>query len=126
MNRRPFLKNYGVLMLMLAGMVGGGIVGALWSGATALKPLGTVFINMMFCLVVPMVFTSIAGAVANMGSPRRAGKIMGVTIVTFLVTGTIACAIMMILVKIFPLSSPPGRGWRGWRWRSPPPSPICW
>lgn len=113
MNRRPFLKNYGFLILMLAGMVGGGIVGALWSGATALKPLGTVFINMMFCLVVPMVFTSIAGAVANMGSPRRAGKIMGVTIVTFLVTGAIACAIMMILVKIFPPVLTPWTGLEG-------------
>ena len=52
--------------------------------------LGTVFINMMFCVVVPLVFASIAGSVANMESRQRAGKIMGVTVGTFVITGAIA------------------------------------
>ena len=45
------------------------------AGATVLKPIGTVFINMMFCIVVPLVFASISSAVANMKSRKRAGKI---------------------------------------------------
>ena len=66
----------------LAIMLGAMILGALFGWLarrrrTAIKPLGTVFINMMFCIVVPLVFASIAGAVANMKSRRRAGKIMG-------------------------------------------------
>ena len=72
------------------------------AGATVLKPLGTLFINMMFCIVVPMVFASIAGAVANMESRKRAGKIMGVTIGTFMVTGAIAAVIMYVLMQVFP------------------------
>ena len=37
-----------------------------------------------------MVFCSIASAIANMKSAKRAGKIMGVTVATFLVTAAIA------------------------------------
>ena len=103
-----FRKNYGFLIIMLAAIVAGCIVGALFpnagdsQGASVLKPLGTVFINMMFCVVVPMVFASIAGAVANMRSRQRAGKIMGVTVATFVITGAIAAFIMFVLMKVFP------------------------
>ena len=105
---KNFLKNYSSILFMLAGIVGGCILGACFpatetsAGATVLKPLGTLFINMMFCIVVPMVFASIAGAVANMGSRKRAGKIMGVTIGTFVVTGAIAACIMYIVLNFFP------------------------
>ena len=79
-NKSGWLKNYGLLIAMLAAIVAGCVVGFLFpatdesQGAKVLEPLGTVFINMMFCIVVPMVFSSIAGAVANMGSRKRAGK----------------------------------------------------
>ena len=96
------LKNYFFLIAMLLGIILGCLTGALWDGATVLEPLGTVFINLMFCIVVPLVFASISGAVANMQSRKRAGKIMGITIATFVVTGVIAAVIMLILMKIFP------------------------
>jgi len=72
-------------------------------GATVLEPLGTIFINLMFCIVVPMVFCSIASAIANMGSMKKAGKVMGVTLATFLVTAAIAAVIMYVVCRIFPL-----------------------
>ena len=99
---KTFLKNYGSILAMLVAIVAGCIVGALWPEAKMLKPLGTVFINMMFCIVVPMVFASIAGAVANMGNRKRAGKIMGVTIGTFVITGAIAAFIMYVVMQVFP------------------------
>jgi len=102
MSKQGILKNYFFLIMMLSGIVLGCIVGAIWPGATALEPLGRIFINLMFCVVVPMVFSSIASAVANMGDRQRVGKIMGTTIVIFIITGLIACAIMIILMKIFP------------------------
>ena len=102
MTKKNIWKNYIFLAFMVLGIVAGCIVGAVWPGATALEPLGTVFINLMFCIVVPLVFASIAGAIANMHSARRAGKIMGTTILTFVVTGAIAAAIMIVLMKIFP------------------------
>ena len=105
---KKFLKNYASILFMLAGIVGGCVVGAIFpvtetsAGASVLKPLGTLFINMMFCIVVPMVFASIAGAVANMGNRKRAGKIMGITIGTFVITGMIAAFIMYIVMNVFP------------------------
>ncbi len=115
LNKKSITKNYAFLAVMLAAMVLGCIAGWLFpaavdgdggvisgTGATVLKPLGTVFINMMFCIVVPMVFASISSAVANMESRQRAGKIMGVTVLTFVVTGAIAAVIMYLLMRLFP------------------------
>ena len=95
---KKFLKNYWFILCMLAGIVAGCLVGAFApSFGSKIEFLGTLFINMMFCVVVPMVFCSIASAIANMKSVKRAGKIMGVTIATFLVTAAIAG----ILIKAF-------------------------
>ena len=103
MNKKSVAQNYTFLAIMLGAMILGALFGWLApSAATAIKPLGTVFINMMFCIVVPLVFSSIAGAVANMKSRRRAGKIMGVTVATFVITGAIAAVIMFLLIQVFP------------------------
>ncbi len=101
---KTFFKNYGFILSMLAGIAGGCIVGLLWPGfAPTLAPLGELFTNMMFCLVVPMVFCSICSAIANMPSAQRAGKVMGVTVATFLVTAGIASIIMYTVMRIFPV-----------------------
>ena len=96
------MRNYLFLGIMLAAIIIGCIVGAVWPGATALAPLGTVFINLMFCIVVPLVFSSIASAVANMTNRARMGKILGTTLATFVITGVVASVIMIILMRIFP------------------------
>ena len=101
---KSFFKTYGFLIFMLTGIVAGCLVGAFAPDfGKKIEFLGTLFINMMFCVVVPMVFCSIASAIANMKSVKRAGKIMGVTIATFLVTAAIAGVIMYIVCRIFPL-----------------------
>ncbi|MCI8811827.1 MAG: dicarboxylate/amino acid:cation symporter [Oscillibacter sp.] len=108
MEKKTIAKNYLFLAVMLGAMVLGAMAGWIWpatetsAGATVLKPLGTVFINMMFCIVVPMVFASISSAVASMESRRRAGRIMGVTVGTFVVTGAIAAVIMYLLMMVYP------------------------
>ena len=97
-----FAKNYGFLCIMLSAIILGCVLGAVWPGAKALEPLGTVFINLMFCVVVPLVFASISSAIANMGSRKRAGKIVGTTIATFVITGALAAVIMIVLMKLYP------------------------
>ena len=104
MAKKSFFKNYGFILFMLTGIVAGCLVGALKpSLGSKLAPLGTVFINLMFCVVVPMVFCSIASAISNMSSAKRAGKVMGITIATFLVTAAIAAVIMYLVVRFFPV-----------------------
>lgn len=100
---KKFFKQNWFLLSMLLAIIAGCAVGAVWPGATCLQPMGTIFINLMFCVVVPMVFCSIASAIANMKSMRRAGKIMGVTVATFLVTAAIAAVIMYIVCRLVPL-----------------------
>ena len=112
---KKIFKNYGFIITMLLGIIGGCIVGAFFPavkdaegtiiqpGATILEPFGTVFINLMFCIVVPMVFCSICSAIANMDSMKKAGKIMGVTVATFFVTAGIAAIIMYVICRVFPL-----------------------
>lgn len=103
MEKQSILKNYRFLGIMTGAMLLGCVAGAAAPGfASAISPLGTVFINMMFCIVVPLVFSSIAGSIANMKSRKRAGKILGTTLVIFVATGAIAAAIMFVLMKIFP------------------------
>ncbi len=104
MAKKSFFKNYGFIIFMLCGIVGGCIVGALNPDLGGkLAPLGTVFINLMFCVVVPMVFCSIASAISNMSSAKRAGKVMGITIVVFLITAAIAAVIMYVVVRFIPV-----------------------
>ena len=86
---RSFFRTYGFLSAMLLAIVLGCVLGALWPGATCLAPLGTIFINLMFCIVVPLVFCSLSSSIACMKSPKRAGKIMGTTLLVFIVTGLI-------------------------------------
>lgn len=114
LTKKSVARNYAFLAVMLGSMILGSVVGWIFpqvkdaegtviqAGATVLKPLGTLFINMMFCIVVPMVFASIAGSIATMKSRKRAGKIMGTTILTFVITGAIAAAIMIVLMKLVP------------------------
>ena len=103
MDKKSVAKNYRFLAILLGCMIAGALVG--WFAPDfghSIAFLGTVFINMMFCIVVPLVFASIAGSVANMESKERAGKIMGYTVGTFVITGAIAAVIMFVLMKLFP------------------------
>ena len=114
MDQKSVRKNYVFLGVLLGAMVLGCFVGWLWpSFAGAIKPLGTVFINMMFCVVVPLVFSSIASSIACTKSRVRAGKIMGTTVAVFVVTGAIAAVIMFLILKVFPPVTAPWREMNG-------------
>ncbi|WP_432791315.1 dicarboxylate/amino acid:cation symporter [Brevibacterium sp. K11IcPPYGO002] len=96
------LRNYRFPIFILTGVVIGAIIGLVFGKrATVIKPFGTLFINMMFTLVVPLVFFSIASAVAGMSSAARLGKIMGSMLGVFAVTGIIASIVMVAALRIF-------------------------
>ena len=95
MKKHSVLKNYRFLAIMLGAMIAGCAVGWIWPEfGMKLKPFGTVFINMMFCVVVPLVFASISSSIACTRNRSRSGKIMGITVSTFIVTGAIAAVII--------------------------------
>jgi Na+/H+-dicarboxylate symporter len=96
------LRNYRFPLFILAGVVIGAVIGLIFGErATVIKPFGTLFINMMFTLVVPLVFFSIASAVSGMSSAARLGKIMGSMLGVFAVTGVIASIVMVAALGLF-------------------------
>jgi Na+/H+-dicarboxylate symporter len=100
---KRFIKNYGFSLLLLVAIVVGSFLGIiLKEKAVILKPFGDIFLNLLFTVVVPMVFFSISSAVASMSDMRRLGKIMGCMAVIFIITGLIACVVMLVGVKYYP------------------------
>lgn len=98
-----FWKNYRFSLTLLGGIILGSVLGIIFGEKTAvLKPLGDIFLNLMFTIVVPMVFVSIASAVGNMVNMKRLGKILGSMIAVFIITGMIAAVLVLVTVNIFP------------------------
>ena len=60
-HKNRFLKNYWPSILLISGLLAGGVLGAvLGENARVLQPIGTLFLNLVFVLVVPLVFFSVA------------------------------------------------------------------
>lgn len=102
-----FVKKYWFPISILLSI----IIGSLWGSylgnrASVLKPIGDIFLNLMFTVVVPLVFFTISSSIASMIDLKRLGKIMGYSLIVFTVTCIIASIVMLISVKLVnPLGS---------------------
>ena len=86
-----FLKNYGATLLLLAGLVVGGILGViLGENAQVLRPVGALFLNLVFVLVVPLVFFSVAQSMVVMHQSGIIGKVLGSALGVFLFMSLVA------------------------------------
>ncbi|MBE6151765.1 MAG: dicarboxylate/amino acid:cation symporter [Firmicutes bacterium] len=99
--KSKFLKVYGFPIAVLLAI----IIGSLWGNmlgedASIFKPFGDIFLNLMFTLVVPLVFFTISSSIANMIDLKRLGKIMGYSLIVFVITCIIAAVVMVLAVKI--------------------------
>ena len=95
-------QQYKLPILLLGGIAIGSIIGVVSpSLGQTLKPVGQIFLNLMFTIVVPLVFVSIASAVDSMANMKRLGKILGSTIFSFLATGAIAGICVLVWVNLF-------------------------
>jgi Na+/H+-dicarboxylate symporter len=101
--RNSIWQNYKFPIILLGSIILGSIIGlVLGEKATILKPLGDIFLNLMFTIVVPLVFLTITSAVSDMVDMKRLGKIISSMLLVFIITGIIASIIMIGTVKIFP------------------------
>src|SRR2546429_6357418 len=57
---------------------------ALLTVARGLRPLGTLFLNLLWMVVIPLVVTALFAGVAGLGSVRRGGRPGGRTLGVFL------------------------------------------
>ena len=95
-------KNYRFPIILLSSIVIGCIIGIIFKeDSIHLKPLGTIFVNMLYVVVVPLVFFTISSSIASIKSLRKLGKIFRVMFIVFIITSAIASLFMLIGVKIF-------------------------
>ncbi len=96
------LKNYKSSIFLIISVIIGGIIGLIMGErASIFAPLGTIFLNLIFTILIPLVFFSISSAIANMDSSKKLGKILGITIVVFACTAIISGVIGVTSFKIF-------------------------
>lgn len=96
------LKNYRSTMILLLAIIIGGIAGIVFGQDTAVvKPFGDLFLNLMFMMIVPLVFFSVASAIANIGEMKRLGKIMGAILLVFFATAMISAIIGFIGIRVY-------------------------
>ena len=96
-----FWKNYGATLLLLLGLAVGGVLGAvLGEGAHVLRAPGELFLNLVFVLVVPLVFFSVAHSIVVMRRSGVIGRVLGTALGVFLfmslVTGVFSFGFMSV------------------------------
>ena len=90
---KKFWKNYKQTILLVLAMIIGAICGLIFKeDAAAVKPLGDLFLNLLFIVIVPLIFFTVTTAVARTGQPKRFGKIVVMTVIVFVATSLIAVA----------------------------------
>ena len=83
---KKFLKTYKSVIILLAAIIIGAIVGIAFKEKTAvLKPFGDIFLNLLFVVIVPLIFLSITTSIAKIKQPKRLGKIMITIFCVFIV-----------------------------------------
>ena len=88
------------------GMLAGILVGLLFTKNAQfttdwIKPIGTIYINLLKFLVVPVVLFSIADGVISLKDLRRVGSVGLKTFIYYMFTTALAVVIGLILVNIF-------------------------
>jgi Na+/H+-dicarboxylate symporter len=103
------LKKIALHTQIIIGLILGLVVGLLFVqlGLPAefvldyIKPVGTIFINCLKMIAVPLVLASLIVGVANLGDVAKLGRIGGKTIAAYLSTTVVAVSIGLILVNVF-------------------------
>ncbi|MEH6406335.1 MAG: dicarboxylate/amino acid:cation symporter [Leeuwenhoekiella sp.] len=85
----------GVIWALLSSQLG-------WSEFTIdwIAPFGTIFINLLKLIAVPLVLFSIINGVANIGDPKSLGRMGGKTLLAYLITTVLAVSLGLLLVNL--------------------------
>ncbi|MDI5898862.1 dicarboxylate/amino acid:cation symporter [Flavobacterium yafengii] len=99
-----FLKNYKSILLLLGGILAGSILGLVFGkGVEVIKPLGDIFLNLLFTAIIPLIFFTIASSIANLEKSEKLGKLFIIVIGVFLSTVLISALLMIVGVLLFPI-----------------------
>lgn len=103
---KEVLKNYSGIIFLLLGITIGSIIGILSPQIVEyIKPLGDIFLNLLFVSVVPLVFFAVSNSIASLEQQSKFGKIIFTMSFTFLLFILIAAIFTIGMVYLFPVSS---------------------
>lgn len=101
-------NSYFFPIILFISIIIGCILGViLGEKASVLKPFGEIFLNLMYTIVVPLVFFTISSSVANMVDMRRLGRILKYVFLVFFATSAVAAILMVIVLFVI---DPVGNG----------------
>lgn len=90
-------KNYKSTIILLLSIIIGTLIGLIFKEkACVLSPLGDIFLNLMFVVIVPLIFLTITSSIIKMENPKRLGKIMITILIVFAVMSIIAALIGVV------------------------------
>jgi Na+/H+-dicarboxylate symporter len=99
-----FLKSYSSILLLLGGIILGSILGLIFKEKVeVIKPLGDIFLNLLFTAIIPLIFFTIASSVGNLEQTEKLGKLFMIMLAVFLGTILISAIVMITAVYIFPI-----------------------
>lgn len=99
-----FLQSYSSILLLLGGIIIGSILGLIFKDKVeVIKPLGDIFLNLLFTAIIPLIFFTIASSVANLEQTEKLGKLFVIMIAVFLGTILISAMVMIVAVYLFPI-----------------------
>lgn len=105
------LKNYSGILLLLIGIMVGSLIGIFFPQVVSyLKPLGDIFLNLLFVSVVPLVYFAVANSIASVEQGGKFGRIIFSMILTFLLFILIAALFTIAVVYFFPTEALPSTG----------------
>ena len=98
------IKNYKSSFYLIISIIVGAIVGIVFKEKTNyIKPLGDLFINLLSCLIIPIIFLNISISTGKINKPKRISKILISTFFIFFLTSIISFLIGIIVSNITPL-----------------------
>lgn len=98
------IKNYKSPFYLIISIIVGAIVGIVFKEKTNyIKPLGDLFINLLSCLIIPIIFLNISISTGKINKPKRISKILISTFFIFFLTSIISSLIGIIVSNITPL-----------------------
>ncbi|QNS40249.1 dicarboxylate/amino acid:cation symporter [Chryseobacterium manosquense] len=105
---KQLIKNYSGIILLIIGITTGSFIGIFFPKAVDfLKPLGDIFLNLLFVSVVPLVFFTVSNSIASLEEQSKFGKIIFSMIFTFLLFIIIAALFTITAVYFFPTEALP-------------------
>lgn len=97
-------KNYSGITWLLVGITLGSVCGIVFGKqAEILKPIGDIFLNLLFVAVIPLVFFVISSAIANIEGGQKLNRILTIMSLVFLGTLILAALLTITAVSLFPV-----------------------